>query len=195
MNQYSPIVICDCDDVLNNLVDATLDWVRKEKGFEIQKESLVQYDLSKVLLADEWKAIEVAWMQGDLWKSLIPLPNAQEGLRKIHESGCRVYIATATDMSNAPIKLRWMQQHFPFIPQEHFMVVHHKWLLTPRADFVIDDKLETLLECSQATYRICVDNPWNRRSKDYDEVHGIHRVKDLVEAHDKIRELLDKEES
>lgn len=185
------IVACDCDDVMNNLMDVTIQKFEECTGAPFDWSRVTCFDLSQCLSKEEIDIIHSIWADLTMWESLLPQPKSQMALKAIQADGCDVYVATATDLRNAYIKQQWIAKYYPFIPNDNFIVIQDKSLL--QCDFIIDDRLETLKQCSPAIHRICVDKPWNRQKNWQDDARSIHRVADLVEAHEVIKQIMEEE--
>lgn len=185
------VVAVDLDDCMNNLMDVTIQKYEEYTGVPFPWAQVTCFDLSRCLSREEIDVVHSIWADLETWKCLQPQPKSQMAIKGIQSDGCNVYIATATDLLNACAKEEWLAKYFPFIPKDNFIIIQDKTLLN--CDFIIDDKIELLERCSPAIYRICVDKPWNQRSKDHDEVHGIHRVKNLEEARYYINRMIEEE--
>lgn len=185
------IVACDCDDVMNNLMDVTIQKFEERTGAPFDWSRVTCFDLSQYLSREEVDIIHSIWADMSMWESLLPQPKSQMALKAIQADGCDVYVATATDLRNAYIKQQWIAKYYPFIPNDNFIVIQDKSLL--QCDFIIDDRLETLKQCSPAIHRICVNKPWNQQKNWQDDARSIHRVADLAEAHEVIKQIIEEE--
>ena len=172
------IIICDVDNILNNLMEKTLKLYNARMDKNIQMSDIVAYSFAECLSIEDADAITELFKEKELWDSLTPLPASQKGLRRLVNQGHRVYLATATHPINFPWKVEWITKYFPYIPMENIMRVTDKSLL--KADILIDDCLDHLT--ANICERVCLDYPWNRsESKDYAyDIKRAHTWNDIV---------------
>lgn len=182
------IVAIDQDEVLNNLIDATL----LKTGIPVSKESITEYSIDDALTKDQVECVRRCWEDADFWDELSVTPKSQKAVNDIIELGCEVFVVTSCELEMASHKAAWINRHFPAIPKDNFVVCKKKRIVD--CDFIIDDRIETLVTMPQWVYRVCMDRPWNNRGKEYDEVHAIQRVKDLDEARVFIKKIMEMEE-
>lgn len=193
-NKY--IIACDCDDVLNNLCEQTCETYNSMYQDKICPENFTSFDISKCFEHDVVGRIFDIWNDPSLniWRRLSPpalaIPSVQE---LCANDNILFYVATATFPSTAEIKLKWLSKYYGVINESNYIVIQHKTLLTPAADFIIDDNLGTLIDCDLATHKILINRPWNQQSVDMDEIYGIVRVKDMNEAKERILEIIQEE--
>lgn len=182
-------IVCDFDNILNDLTVKTIEMYNRVCGKAIQFENATTYDFHDCF-PDDAEAMISLFQEKNLWESLEPLPDSQWGLMTLIRGGHDVYIATATHYNNFAWKIDWFKQHFPFVNEENIMCIHNKSLL--KTDVMIDDNLWHLTH--NVCERITLDYPWNRStSKDY--AYDIYRCSswtDIVNTINKI-ERKDKE--
>ena len=184
-------VLLDVDCVLNNFMERTLQVFSEQTGRTILISTFTEYGIEKCISAEDVKIIHRIWRTKELWDSLRPPDGAQDAVKSMLQNGLEVYVMSNCSHDTIGWKLDWIEKYYPLISTKNiaFGYPKHKF----NCDFVVEDKLETLLEFPQWTYKICIDNPWNSRGKDYDEVHAIHRVKDVDEVWDVIYKLIEGE--
>ena len=187
------IVVVDLDDVLNNLMDVTVKRFDERTSAPFDWSRIKGYNLSQYMTKEELDIIYSIWDDKDILNELMPQPKSQIALKSIQSQGCDIYIATATNLTNAHEKHKWVMRCYPFISPNNFIIINDKTLL--KCDFIIDDKIEMLQECSPWTYRICVDKQWNRKGDGFDSSHNIHRVNNLMEASSFIKQIIEDEEN
>lgn len=193
-NKY--VIMCDCDDVLNNLIEQTCEVYNSMYQSQISMEDFNEFDISKCFEQVVAGRIFDIWNDPSLniWRRLSPpalaIPSVQE---LCANDNILFYVATATFPSTAEIKLKWLSKHYDVINESNYIIIQRKALLTPAADFIIDDNLGTLIDCDLATHKILIDKPWNQQSIDMDEIYGIVRVGDMNEAKERILEIIQEE--
>lgn len=165
------IIICDVDNVLNNLAEQSIAFYNKHNGKNIQLADIVTYHCEDCLPIEDAMGIISYFKDKTLWDSLTPLPGSQNTLRHLIRQGHRIYLATATDPINFNWKIEWLQKYFPFIPSDNVIRIVDKSLL--KCDVMIDDHLDNLI--GNMCERIVIDAPWNRStSKDFS--YSIYRA-------------------
>ena len=175
------IIAIDMDCILNNLMDRILEVYNKQNDKNIKMSDLTSYNLYDCLDKKDAEGIIKLFKNKTLWDSLTPVDGAREGLRKLIDSGNRVYIVTATATENWPWKITWLKKYFPFFNIDNVVRLMDKSLF--KCDVMIEDNLEQLL-AHKLCHRICLDYPWNH-NEDKDIVYDIHRCtawKEILEA-------------
>jgi 5'(3')-deoxyribonucleotidase len=165
------IIVCDIDDVLNDLTQKAIALYNARSGKNIQVSDITTYNFSDCLPKEDADAICALFEERELWDSLAPTPGSQDALRTLLRQGHRVYLATATHYKNFGWKMEWLKKYYDFFDHWDVIRIADKSLL--RADAMIDDRMENLT--NSVCDRICIDQPWNRSaSKDY--TYDIYRV-------------------
>ena len=165
------IIVCDIDNLINNLTDKTLELYNLKSGKEIQLDEIISYNFYDCLPKEDADGIKLLFKEKSLWNSLKPLEDSQSNLKQLIKRGHQVYLATATDPINFEWKIVWLKQYFPFIPADNVIRIMDKSLL--KADILIDDCLDNLIGTSAE--RVVLDYPWNHNElKDY--AYGIKRA-------------------
>jgi len=185
MNKFT--IAIDVDNVLNNLMDKTIEMYNNKYDASLTVDMFDEYDVYKCLPHDEAQKFIELFQEQDLWASLEPIKNAQWGVKQLIEHGYEVYLATATHHSNFSWKVEWIKYYFGMISEKNIICIHNKGLL--KADILIDDCIDNLLS-SYWYERVCLDYEWNRNIND--EVYGIHRAHDWLEIVDAVNKIYEK---
>lgn len=183
MNKF--IVCCDMDNVLNNLMERTLEMYNNKYGTNYTPVDVHSYELEESFHVEEAENMKKLFLEKELWDGLVPVEKAQWGLKYLINSGHDVYIVTATDALNFPWKIEWTKRYFPFLDEKNIIRIHNKSLIA--ADVLIEDCYANLTNSNCFTERILLDYPWNQSNKDY--VYGINRAynwEDIVRFVNKI---------
>ena len=99
--------------------------------------------------------------------------------------GDEIRIVTAITPDLFELRVGWLQHYFPFIDPANIVCCTRKeWV---KGDFIIEDSIANLVR--HDAYRICMNQPWNNRGAEYDDVHLIKRVNTLAEARTYINEV------
>lgn len=174
------IIMCDIDDVCNNLVEKTIELYNSRSNKNIQIADLTNYSFADCLPKEDVDAILPLFKEKKLWNSLSPVAGVVNGLKSLIKQGHQVYLATATNPVNFAWKVEWCEKNFPFIQSDNIIRVVDKSLL--KCDIIIDDYMENLI--GSTAHRVCLDKPWNRDAKKdfiYD-IHRVHNWKEIVSA-------------
>ena len=173
-------IMCDIDDVLNNLMEKTIELYNSRFNKNIKVADLTEYNFSDCLPKEDVDAILALFKDKKLWNSLSPVAGASNGLKTLIKQGHQVYLATATNPVNFAWKVEWCTKHFPFIHADNIIRAVDKSVL--KCDIIIDDYMENLT--SNTAYKVCFDKPWNRDEKKdfiYD-IQRAHNWKEIVSA-------------
>ena len=165
------IIICDIDNLINNLAEKTIEVYNSCTNKDIQFSDITSYNFYDCLPKEDADGIVSLFKKKSLWDSLKPLEGSQGGLKKLIKKGHRVYLATATDPVNFEWKIDWLKQYFPFISEDNVIRIMDKSLL--KADVIVDDCLDNLI--GNFAERVVLDYPWNQNElKDY--AYSIRRA-------------------
>ena len=182
------IIMCDIDEILNDLVPKTLTMYNAQSGKDIQISDLTSYKWNECLPEEDSNAMIALLNDKALYDTFEPLPDSQWGLKTLINQGHDVYLATATPFNNFAWKVEWVEKYFPFVDIRNIICIRNKGLL--KCDVMIDDCLANLT--SNICERVVLDYPWNRStSKDY--AYDIHRCYNWVDIVNTINELERKE--
>ena len=181
------IIICDIDNILNNLAEKVVETYNSYANKNIRLPDIVSYNFYDCLLREDADCIVSLFKEKELWDSLKPLEGSQTGLKKLIKKDHHIYLATATDPTNFKWKVAWIKQYFSFIPEDNIIRIMDKSLL--RADVIIDDCYDNLI--SNFAERVVLDYPWNQNElKDY--AYGIRRAYNWSDINNIINDI-DKE--
>lgn len=188
-----PVILVDLDDTVNDF--AYIFWRNYNH--------LYQDNLDPALI-DSWDLQTYVREDVDAYGLLktpglfrqIPLKDyAYEFMSTLHErynvyivtdtpSGTSICEATQDTFSNpSDDKRRWVEEKFPFFPQDKIIMCSHKWMIT--GDILVDDKPATFKKFRElGKYCILMDMPYNRH------IQTEYRARDLREAERMIEEIL-----
>lgn len=164
------VIVCDIDNVINNLQEAVVNLFNERHGSNYTLEDFYEYNVSNVLPVKEAMAMKDMYVESGIYDNVKPLAGSQEGLQKLINDGHQVYLVTDTPPEIFSEKVEWLHHFFPFVDDAHIVAMKHKHLF--KCDLMFEDNVHNLL--AGVTYhRVCMDYPWNRSVKDH--VYGIHR--------------------
>lgn len=180
-------IICDIDDVLNDLIPKTVALYNKQSGKSLSLDDITAYNFYDCLSEEDADGLMALFHQKALWDALRPLNGAKEGVQKLLDAGHKVYFATATASENFDWKVQWLRKWFPFINIDNVIRIMDKSLI--RADIIIDDCMDQLT--NSMCERICLSHPWNYDTKK-DSIYDIYRCNNWNEIVNVVKKL-DKE--
>lgn len=131
-------IAIDMDDTIAASFRELLRRYNAEFGEEVTAAQLVGTRLEKLLPAERHGAIRRMVHDATFFENLEVLPDAVEVIRELMDR-YEVFIVSAA--FEVPVsfaaKHRWLQKHFPFIPETHMVFCGDKTII--RADYLIDD--------------------------------------------------------
>lgn len=192
------VVLLDMDDTVVNFLDGLWECNYNLYGEKIKTEEVVDWDLSK--FSSRGKAVYDLFKYPGLFRNLSPKEGAYDFVENIDKdyelffvtdspigtSHCDFVDSKNNRLFSNPTddKRKWLEEHFPFFDSSKIIICKHKWMI--EGDVILDDKLETYLAFKEKNRNaLLMDAPHNR------SFQSIDRVKDLKEAENKIRSLLD----
>ncbi|QQA41356.1 5' nucleotidase, NT5C type [Pelagovum pacificum] len=140
-------IAIDMDEVLADSNAAKLALYRDHFGYNWSDDEMAGRPLHELAAPEHADAVEAIQQEGSFFADLPVMAGAQaalEGLVARHE----VFVASAAMEYPASVghKVRWMQRHFPMVPELNIILLGHKFVLA--VDALIDDSLRhfSLLE-------------------------------------------------
>ena len=167
------IIAVDVDNVICNLQETVVNLFNQRHNTKYSLNDFKSYYVSDCIPEDDAIKMQEMYSESGLYNFVKPIPGSQSALKKLISNGHIVYLVTDAIPKTYGEKIDFIHQHFPFIDDSHIVAMKHKWLF--RADVLVEDKLETLLE-KPYFHRVCFNYPWNESKKDY--IYDIHRCYD-----------------
>lgn len=179
-------ILFDADDVAENLLDSWLGALNEKYGTAVTAEYVTNWDLSLAFPTLSKQQVYGILQEDLVWKNLMPVPGAQEYLRRLYDEGHELYMVTATDYRTCRVKIERILELFPWLDSEHIVIAHCKQIVC--GDVLIDDNPHNLV--GGPYFRILFDRPHNRSFLDSEKKHGIYRAKDWRQVYELIHENL-----
>lgn len=182
------------DDVLENLSFAWVDFLNARYGTRVKREDLTGWDMPQFFPELTPEQVYGVLREDALWKTVVPLPGAVEGVRELIRRGHEVYVVTSSYYKTVRSKIDLvLKKYFPFIDDAHLIITANKQMII--GDILIDDGPHNLL--GGVYDPIIMDAPYNRsfpaeenlipRVRDWDEIMDIiHGYETRYEDEDKI---------
>lgn len=76
-------VALDCDEVLNNLIEKTLELYNARHSTQLAFDSFTEYDFYKCLPFEDAEELTAMFLKKELWDSLSPAPDSQWGVKNL----------------------------------------------------------------------------------------------------------------
>lgn len=172
-------ILCDLDSTLADLHNPLIAIYNREFNDRLKIADLKTWNLMDHVKPECGRLIYDRFLRTPgLFNNMKPFPGAVERLKNLVDDGHDVYIATDVFFpEHATEKLRWCQEHVPFIPRDHIVLGAPKHML--RADVLIDDSPHQVRRYRQAwgfgplilvlafPYNECVDGMADLRAFDW----------------------------
>ena len=176
-------VLCDADDVIEELLPAWTDAINLEFGTHVKWNDITEWDMEKFFPGLANKQIHLPIYKDEFWDSVTPMPGATEFISRILGDGHELYIATATNYQTCGAKIKKLLKMFPMLKWENFVIATNKQIIN--GDILLDDAPQNLVGGSYR--KILFDRPHNHS---FDERgYGIKRVFTLDEAYEEVCKL------
>ncbi len=131
--------ICvDMDEVMADTLAENLRRYNEEFNERVTRDELTGKGLWEISPLDRHDRLRAYFDELDFFADLEVMPDSQAVLQDLSHR-YDIFIASAAMVVpfSFDAKFRWLQRHFPFIPQTHYIFCGDKSIL--RADFLIDD--------------------------------------------------------
>ena len=148
-------ILCDIDNVINNLTERVIDEYNKKYGDNVKFEDLAKYDISGyVKCVDVWSE----FCDNDLLSSLV-VPQYAKGCIYDMAKNHNFYFITTTHPAHLEVKHKWLEEQFPMSYNRKMLIVCNDKSLV-HGDILIDDFADNCH--SNVKWNLLVDKPWNR---------------------------------
>lgn len=150
----------DLDSVLNNLNEVWINVYNEKYNDSLTLEDIKCWDMSKYVKCGNeiYNILDETHLE-----NLQPQPYAIEVTKRISEKH-KIFVVSASEYYNVPVKVRWLNKHFSHIKTENIIFCHDKSLLSG-LDMLIDDGLHNITSFSRNV--IVFDQRWNRDAPDF----------------------------
>ena len=131
--------ICvDMDEVMADTLAEHLRRYNEEFDEHVTRDELTGKGLWEIAPLERHERLRAYFDETDFFADLDVMPDAPEVLKEL-SARYEIFIASAAMVVpfSFDAKFKWLQRHFPFIPQTHYIFCGDKSIL--RADYLIDD--------------------------------------------------------
>lgn len=182
------VIVCDIDNVLNNLQEVVVNMFNSNNGTDYTLDSFTDYNVENVLPVKEAVLMKEMYGKPEIYNIVKPIRGSQDALQKFINDGHQVYLVTDMLPTVCEAKMKWLRHYFPFIDDAHIVSMKHKHLF--KCELMIEDNAQNLIAGVHYD-RICLDYPWNRNVHDY--AYDIHRCASWKDIINIVKELENKE--
>ena len=130
------VLLCDADDVIENLVECWINTLNRRFGFNVRKEQIIDWDMTRFFPELTEKQIYAPIFEKSFWSKLSAIPDCFEVIRECNEK-YDLHIATATNYQTCDTKIERILALYPFLNWKQFIIASNKQLL--RGKYLIDD--------------------------------------------------------
>jgi 5'(3')-deoxyribonucleotidase len=169
-------IAVDMDEVMADALSEYLSRYNTEFGQNITKNDLVGKRVADLVPPEHWPRLDAYFDDETFFRNLEVMEGSQEVLLDL-SSRFDIFIVTAAmevPCSLTP-KFAWLQQHFPFIPPDHYVFCGNKGIIA--ADYLIDDSVYQL-ERFQGQ-GILYTSPRNMNVTKYPRVNNWEEVRQM----------------
>ena len=151
---------------------------------------LTDYDTTKVLPQKYSKLAVKLWEVPELYDCVKPKEDSQRYTKLLSEqSDVELYVVTVSSPKIIKRKFEYIHREFPWIQQDHIIVISDKSLLN--LDILIDDYQKNLYYGRY--HKILFDAPWNKNFNA--SKNGMVRCTDWSEVYDEIQRKIEARKS
>ena len=131
-------VLIDMDDVLEKLVDAWVIYTNEHFGTHVAPEDVTDWNMSLAFPELTFEQAYAAEMDDEFWKTVQPMPGADEALRKMIADGHEIYIVTSSYYQTLKSKAdNVLFKYYPYLRWEQVIISFNKAMI--KGDVLIDD--------------------------------------------------------
>lgn len=158
------VAIFDMDSILVDLMTAWLGWYNRSYNHNLTIDDIKTWHIHDHVRPEDKKNIYGFFRPPERYgKETLPIPGASEGLRRLHDAGVDIIIATATAGKTAEQKFILAEKVAPWLDPDHIFIGSRKELL--RGDFFIDDAPHNLMAYKEAwpeAHLLSISYPYNQ---------------------------------
>ena len=177
-------ILCDIDEVANNLIQKILIEYNKKYNDNLTIEDITSWYIQD-FLKPECKNIFAEFCTNEFLASLNAQPKAKEIIEKLMETS-DFYFVTSTYPDHVKAKDEWLKCIFSGYDSSMLITSRDKRLI--HGDVLIDDCLDNFVfehsKNAPVKYNIIFDKPWNRDVREDGtktfRVHGWEEIYKLI---------------
>lgn len=179
-------ILCDIDDVLNNLTVWWTLWLDANYHLDVKHEDITEWDMTKFYPSLTREQIYEPLKLEEFWSQLNPPWLAGKMIKQLLDDGHEIYLVSATHPYNTKFKYDYLQKFFSCIPSHNIIFTSQKQMI--KGDVLIDDAPHHLIGGDYE--KILVSAPYNRNFDT--EGNGMYRADNWEEIYSIIQEIANK---
>lgn len=176
MKNERPIILCDVDDTIADLVPVWLSVYNCDWNDHLEKEDILSWDIGNYTKIKDAFYDYLHDENLDLYYAIEPISGSKEGVETLRKLGFRVVFVTAYDYFSR--KFAWLKTHGFLDEDRNYVVAKDKTLI--RGDYMIDDSFDNV-ESFQGC-QILFDAPWNKKFYHPNRAHDWEEALAMVES-------------
>lgn len=131
-------ILVDMDDVLELFIKGWVRYNNERFGTSVTPEDVTDWDMSLAYPMLTHEEVYSAEKDDHLWDYVMPMPGADENLRKLMADGHEIYIVSATYYETLRAKMeKVLFKYFPYITWDHVIITSNKAMI--KGDVLVDD--------------------------------------------------------
>lgn len=136
MDREKKIILCDADDVIENLIDCWVSAINQRYRTTVKPSEVTDWDVSLFFPTLTKEQVFAPIKEKDIWSNLERIPDCFEVLKEINDKHI-LRIVTATHYNTCDKKIERILELYPFLNWKQFIITSHKQLV--HGDYLIDD--------------------------------------------------------
>lgn len=142
MDREKKIILCDADDVIENLLDCWVSAINQKYGTNVNPLDITKWDVSLFFPTLSKEQVFAPIAEKDIWSNLERIDGCYDVLKEINEKH-NLYIVTATHYNTCDKKIERILKLYPFLNWKQFIITSHKQLI--HGNYLIDDGTHNLI--------------------------------------------------
>lgn len=177
------IILCDMDDVLEQLVKRWTYVLNKQYGTNVSESEIVDWEIAKFFPSLTKEQVFAPLSEPEFWLGIEPMPHAQRVVKRLLDEGHTFRVVTSSRYDTVAPKMKLLLTLYPYLSWKDVIIAHDKKLIS--GDVLIDDGTHNLIDFP--AQRILFDRPHNHNfnEKNYDMIraHDWYDVYNIINSY------------
>jgi len=180
-------ILCDMDDVLEQLVVGWVAYLNEKYGTTVKPEEITEWYFEKNFPTLTKEQVYAAENDDHLWDLTPPMPGAREVIEKFIAEGHEIFIVTHSTRETLRYKMdNVLFKYYPFLTWDQVVVTGNKSLVI--GDILIDDKPSNLVG---GVYKGILFTANHNRNFDESSI-GVPRANNWDEVYAEVQKIMNK---
>lgn len=174
-------ILVDMDDTIEYLLREWLAWLNNLYVRDVHEEDIHEWNIMLAYPGLTDSQVYAPLFYEEFWKSIKPMPDAMEYLKRLYDDGHEIYIVTSSNFHTIEVKLNnVLYTHFPFIDYDHVIIARKKQMI--RGDIMIDDGVHNLIggEYVKILMTAAHNRAFNAEAHDMIRVHNWAEIYKII---------------